>query len=135
MASIAVGNDGQTHHIGYSLIVSASVDYEWESDEHPTGWNYKTDNATYSSSTYASISNVTMHSIEPDTSSPCYYDNEEVSMETLQQNLPLSTQKQLLNPTTIADLMNSSFANQAEKLDPPDPDDYFDEPDYDDRNY
>jgi hypothetical protein len=126
LSAKAVGNDSLIHEIGYSLNVSASVDYSWETDERPTGWNYSRDDATYSYSTSAVISDVEIHLLSPDTESTCYFDNEEVSMETLQQNLPPATQKQLLNPAIIAGHMENGFQDQAEKLDPPSKDDYDD---------
>jgi hypothetical protein len=139
LAAKAVGNDGQQHDIGFSANVSASADFSWESDEHPTGWNHKTDSPTYTSTTYAAAGEVTIHLLEPDEDTPCYYDNEEVPMETLQQNLPLATQKQLLNPSTVSRLMEEAFQAEAEKMEAPSEDDYAEyEPDeyYDnDRDY
>jgi len=134
----AIGNDGQQHDIGFSANVSASADISWETDERPTGWNHKTDSETYTSTTYAAAGEVTIHLLEPDGDSPCHYDNEEVPLETLQQNLPLATQKQLLNPSTISKLMDNAFQSEAEEIEPPSGDDYADyEPDdyYDDRDY
>jgi hypothetical protein len=78
------------------------------------------------------VGDIQVHLLEFDPESVCYYDNEEVPVETIQQNLPLLTQKQLLNPKVISDLMDKIFENEAEKLETPSKDDYFDEPDYGD---
>ena len=130
LSALAVGNDGKHHEIGYSVTVSASADYSWETDESPNGWNHATDSETWSSSSYAALGDIEIHSLEFDPESSCYYNDEEVSAETLLQNLPHATQKQLLNPKMISNLMDKTFEAELEELEVPSKDDYFNEPDY-----
>jgi hypothetical protein len=130
ISALAVGNDGKHHEIGYSVSISASADYSWETDERPTGWNHRTDSETWTSTSYAALGDIQVHALEFDPEGVCYYNNEEVSAETLLQNLPHSTQKQLLNPTVISNLMDKTFEAELEELEAPSKDDYFNEPDY-----
>lgn len=136
MAGKAMNLNGEVLDIGYDVDISAMVDYEWESDEHPTGWNHGTDSPTYSDSLYASGSDVIVNSVEFSTESNFIIQNNEVPFHSINKYIHPATLKQLLNPAVYSNAMSGAFQSKLDNLDPPeyDPGDDY-EPDYDDRDY
>ncbi len=137
MAGRAMGLNGQLLDIGYDVDINAKMDYEWETDEHPTGWNHKSDQATYTSSMYPSGTDVIVQSVSFSPDSVFIIQNEEVPFQSINKYVHPATLKQLLNPAVYSRAMSGAFQAQLDKLDPPenDYDDYSDDRDYDDRDY
>lgn len=136
MAGKAMGLSGQMLDVGFDVDISAKIDYEWVTDERPTGWNYRTDNPTYSTSQYAAGSDVMVESVAFSTDSMFLIQDEEVPFHSVNKYIHPATLKQLLNPAIYSQGMSGAFQAQLEKLDPPEygPDDDY-EPDFDDRDY
>jgi hypothetical protein len=136
MAGKAMGLSGEVLDVGFDVDITAKIDYEWESDEHPTGWNHGTDSPTYSSSLYASGTDVLVESVAFSTDSMFLIQDEEVPFHSVNKYIHPATLKQLLNPAIYSQGMLGAFQAQLDKLDPPeyDPGDDY-EPDYDDRDY
>jgi DUF2075 family protein len=129
MSGKALNKKNQEVDIGFDVDVVASVGWEWEEDEQPTGWNHKTDTITYSSSTYASCSDVTVDSVTFSQDTNFIINNEEVSLHEAQQYIDPAVLKQLLNPAVYEKLMGSAFESKVENIEPPEQE--FDEPERD----
>ena len=139
MAAKVVGNDGQQHDVGYTVNIETSAPFHWMSDERPTGWNYRSDQPTYTSSTHAACGKVTIQSLEIDQDALCYFDGQDVKAQVLTQQISPQAQKQLLNPTLYSNLLDRPFQVHCEDMDPPEYDPEDDDPrneyDPDDRDY
>lgn len=117
--------------MSFVVSVESSGDYEWESDESPTGWNHATDNPTYTSYPYAStsppkVTSVSFENVEFSVNGTDY------SVQDAQRLIGPIAMKQLLNPAVYEKLLTQPYDNYAEKMDQPEQDD--DGPDYDDRD-
>lgn len=132
-----MGIGGQPLDVSFDVDIVARVDYEWESAERPTSWNYKSDNPNYSSTLYAVGTNVMVDSVAFSTDSMFQIQNEDVPFHSVNKYIHPATLKQLLNPEIYSHGMAGKFQAQLEKLDPPENDDYDEyEPDYDnERDY
>lgn len=127
MSATVVNKHGEQVTVGYDVDVDASVSVDWETDEQPTGWNYGTDQPTYTSSTYAVASDVSVTSVSFTEGQEFYIDNEVYSLHDAQSIIDPSVLKQLLNPTIYASLMAPSFDRKAEDIEPEEEPDYFDD--------
>lgn len=136
MAGKAMGLSGEVLDIGFDVNINAKIDYEWETDERPTGWSHKSDRPTYSSSMYPVSTDVMVESVSFSTETPFIIQNEEVPFQSINKYVHPATLKQLLNPAVYSRAMAGAFQAQLDKLDPPEYDSNDDyEPDYDDRDY
>lgn len=134
MSATAIALNGEAVDLIFSVDVSASVDYFWETDEQPTGWNHSTDRETYSTSYYAEVSPVTIHAVSFDTTSPFTVQDKTVPFQTINKYVHPATLKQLLNPTIYVSALASAFQREVDRLEPPsddlgdeyEPDDYKD---------
>ena len=133
MSAKTVNRHGEPVEIGYDVDVEAVADFGWETDEQPTGWNYRTDGPTYTSSMYASVSEPVISSISFTPDQEFYIDNEVYSLYDAQRVIDPAVLKQLLNPQIYIPLMRPSFEKKAEDMEPPEQyyDDYDDYDDYD----
>lgn len=135
-SATVLGRNGQPVNIGYDLDITASAEVGWESDESPTGWNYSTDNPTYTSYEYATAGAAQFSNIQFTENQPIIVDDNEMSLHDAQQHIDPAVLKQLLQPELFTQWFNSMFDKKAEDMEPPEAD--FDEPDrydYDDRDY
>jgi hypothetical protein len=135
LSARAIDKNGQPAEIGYSVDVKADAGVGWESDESPTGWNYKTDNPTYTSSEYATSGDVSVKGVQFTNGAPYFVNNDEIELQEFQQHFDPVVLKQLLNPEIYAKALGSSFDSAAANLEPPEQD--FEEPerDYGDSRY
>jgi hypothetical protein len=135
LSATAMNRNGQPAEIGYSVDVKAEAGLGWESDESPTGWNYKTDNPTYTSYEYATSGDISVTSVQFTDGAEYYVNNDAMELQEFYQHFDPAVLKQLLNPEIYVKALGSSFDSAAEKLEPPEPD--FDEPerDYGDSRY
>jgi len=135
MAGKAMGISGEVLDIGFDVDVIARVEYEWESDEQPTGWNHGTDSPTYSTSVFAAGSDPIIESVQFSADTPFYIQNDEVPFQEVNKYVHPAVLKQLLNPEVYSKAMAGSFQTQLEKLEPPEYDPSGDDyDDYDDRD-
>ena len=124
MAGKALGIDGKVHEIGFDVDVKATADTEWQSDESPTGWNYKTDNPTYTSSEYLSVGDPTITEVKFSEGMAFYVDGNDLYLHDAQKLFDPNTLKQLLNPDIYKKLVGSLFDKKAANVDPPEQDYY-----------
>jgi len=132
MTAKVLDKNGNTVEIAYTVDVQASAQVEWENDEYPSGWNYRTDSPTYTTSVYAASGEVVVSKVS-------FIDegwvigDDEVSMQQAQQHLNPESLRQLLNGQIYSKILGPLFDKATENMEPPDPD--FDEPerDYDSR--
>lgn len=130
MSATVVNKHNEQATVGYDVDVDASASINWETDEQPTGWNYSRDQPTYTSSTYAVASDVSITSISFTEGQEFYIDNEVYSLHDAQSIIDPSVLKQLLNPTIYESLMGPAFDKRAEDIEPPEQD-YEPEDDFD----
>lgn len=130
VSASSLGRDGQPKEIGFNVWIEANSEVEWESDESPTGWNYSTDSATYTSYEYAIATPVQFQSIEFDANGTFLINGNEVSFQDFQQYLDPSALQSLLDPKIYTETVDKIFSDQAEKIEPPEPD-YNEPEDYD----
>lgn len=135
LSATAMGKNGQPVEIGYSVDVKAEAGVDWESDESPTGWNYKTDSPTYTSSAYATAGDVSVSGVRFTTGAEYYVNNESMELQEFYQHFDPAVLKQLLNPAIYVKALGPSFDKSVENLEPPEQD--FEEPerDYGDSRY
>lgn len=135
MSATAINKNGEPTEIGYSVDVSAVADINWESDESPTGWNYKLDIPTYTSYEYATSGDISVTSVEFTNGAEFYVNNDAMELREFYQYFDPTVLKQLLNPEIYVNALGSSFDKAVENLEPPEPE--FDEPerDYGDNRY
>jgi len=124
------GLDGQPKDIGWDVWVEATCGIGWESDESPTGWNYKTDNPTYTSYTYATGDSLEFTSITFSDGAVFYINNEELTLQDAQQQIDPAVLKLLLDPKLFEPTVGKFADSKIQDMEPPEPD--FDEPDRDD---
>jgi hypothetical protein len=129
MSGKALNKNNQEVDIEFDVDVVSSASYEWEDDDNPTGWNYSSDQPTYTSSTYASVSDVDVNSVMFSQDTNFIVDGEEISLHEAQQFIDPSVLKQLLNPAIYKKLMDKMFNIKAENMEPPQQE--FDKPDRD----
>jgi len=135
LSATAIGKNGQPIEIGFSVDVKAEAGLGWESDESPTGWNYKTDNPTYTSHDYATSGDISVTSVQFTDGAEYYINNEAVELQEFYQHFDPVVLKQLLNPEIYVKALGSAFDKSVENLEPPEQE--FDEPerDYGDSRY
>ena len=129
MFGIVLDNDSKEINITFDVDVNASAGWEWETDENPDGWNYGTDQPTYSEHTYASCSEATIHSVRFSQETNFTINGEDVSLHEAQQHIDVSIMRQLLLPVHYKKFFNRKFSKEIENKEP---DDDF-EPPYDSR--
>jgi hypothetical protein len=118
-SATVIALDGQSKEIRWDVWVEASGGFEWEDDESPTGWNYKTDDPTYTSNTYAATEDPEFTSIAFDDGSTFFINNEEFSVEEAQQQISPKIMKHLLDPTLYSGIVGEKFDSKAETLEEP----------------
>lgn len=111
--------------ISYDLDISASSEFDWESDESPTGWNYSTDDATYGSYEYAVTGPTEFSYIQFADGSPLMINDRQMSLEEAQQIIDPTVLQQLLQPQLFVSWFDSMFEKHAEDLTPSSPDDGY----------
>ena len=119
---------GNPIELGLDIKIAASSSVEWEEDESPTGWNYKSDQPTYTTSVYASASTPVVDSVSFAHNEGFYINGDTCTLQEVQQHVDSSVLKYFLNPALYVGLMGPAFDKEAENIEPPEPD--FDEPDY-----
>lgn len=130
-----MGVNNEPLNIHFSVDISAHGSYEWVEEEKPTGWNYKSDSATYSSSTLPSLNGVTVESARFSPNSTFQIQNEEVPLQSIGKYIHPVALKQLLNPAIYQEAMAREFDSYLEDLEPPEDNfDDFDD-DFDDRDF
>jgi hypothetical protein len=122
MAGKAMGNDGKPHNVGFDVDVTAHAGVEWQSDEQPTGWNYRSDSPTYTSTSHAVVGDVTISSVAFSEDAEFVIDDESYSLHDAQQLISRAAISQLLDPEIYKKLVNSLFDKKAANVDPPEPD-------------
>jgi len=129
----ALNRKGEVVDVGFDLDIKASAGVGWQEDDEPTGWNYKTDNPTYTSYTTAEAGDIAIESIQFSDGMAFIVDNEELYLRDAQQIIDPSVMKQLLDPNVYIKLLNPYFDKKAAEMEPPEQE--FDEPerDYDSR--
>lgn len=129
MSATVVNKHGEQVTVGYDVDVQASAGIGWETDEDPTGWNHSTDQPTYTTSTYAVASDVSITSVSFTEGQEFYIDNEVYSLHDAQSIIDPSVLKQLLNPAIYVPLMGPSFDSTAADIEPPEVEerDYYDD--------
>ena len=130
MSATVPGNNGSPIDLGFTVDIESLADVQWESDESPSGWNYRTDSPTYTRHYYAVPGDVKITSVSYSAEHPFIIDNEEVPFSHIQDHISPQVLKQLLNTEYYSKIFDSMFAEAAKNIDPPEPD--FDEP-YDSR--
>lgn len=126
-SATVLGADGQPKEIGWDVTLEASCELEWESDESPSGWNYKTDSPTYTSYTYATGGNLKFTSLIFDETKSFYINNEDLTVEDAKQIIHPNVLKLLLDPKLYESTVGSYADKEIQEIEPPEPD--FDEPD------
>jgi hypothetical protein len=116
--------------LGYSLDIMASMPWDWEHDETPTGWNHAKDSPTYSTSTYASGGDVQFRSLTFTPDSMMTINGDDVSMDEARQVIDPIIFRQLLNPDLYTQILLPMFERQIDGLEP---DEDYDEPERDER--
>jgi len=119
---------GNPIELGLDIKIAASSSVEWEEDESPTGWNYKSDQPTYTTSVYASAGTPVVDSVSFAHNEGFYINGDTCTLQEVQQHVDSSVLKYFLNPALYVGLMGPAFDKEAENIEPPEPD--FDEPDY-----
>jgi len=125
--------NGRTVEIGYSVDVKAEAGVGWESDDSPTGWNYRTDSPTYTTYYYATSGDISVTSVQFVDGAEYYINNDAMELKEFYQHLDPMVLKQLLNPEIYVKALGSAFDKAAENIEPPEPD--FDEPERYDSRY
>jgi len=133
LSATAMSKNGKPAEIGYSVDVKAEAGLGWESDESPTGWNYKTDNPTYTSYEYAEAGDISVTNVQFTDGAEYYVNNEAMELQEFYQHFDTMVLKQLLNPEIYVKALGSSFDKAAENLEPPEQE--FDEPERYDSRY
>lgn len=117
MSAKATSKTGEISNITFGVNVNAGCDYRWESDEKPSGWNYKSDTPTYSSYSYAEGNDLEIYSLKFDSLGDFSIDNNYISYEEFIDYLSPYSLKQLLNPSAYISLMSPEFAKQLQGID------------------
>jgi hypothetical protein len=129
----AVNLQGEVVEINFDIDVKANAGISWEEDEQPTGWNYKTDSITYSSSYRPELGDIIVSSVEFSEGMAFYINNEDLYLKDAQRVLGPNVMKQLLNPAIYQKLLVSAFDKKIENIDPPEQD--YHEPERSDSRY
>lgn len=113
--------------IQYSVDISSEVDYGWDEDESPTGWNYAADDASYESHAYATIGDVEI--TQPIT----FVDNsfviggvDDLAIHDIEQYVNSESLQQLLDPKNYINIIEQEFKNEAENMTPEENDGHYD---------
>jgi len=133
MSATVMDRNGKPVEVGYDVDVKAEASINWESDETPTGWNYKTDSPTYTSHAYAECGDITVTSVQYIQGSDYYINNEAMELDEFVQQIDPTALKLLLTPSIYAKALGSPFDKAAENAEPPEPDYHEPERDYDSR--
>ena len=121
--------EGTPAEISFNLNIVASADWDWEVSEEPTGWNYRTDQPTYTSSRSVVVNSPEVSSVSFYPDDDIYVNKEPYSVQEVQEIIDPTVLKQLLNPTLYSKLMTPKFQQQAESVQEPEQD--YNEPDND----
>jgi len=135
LSATAINRNGQPTEIGYSVDVKAEAGLDWESDDSPTGWNYKTDNPTYTSYAYATSGDISITSVQFTNGAEYYIDNNAIDLQEFQQHFDPAVLKQLLDPTIYVKALALPFDNAAKRAELPEKDFVEPERDYGDSRY
>jgi len=125
MIGNALGNDGATHEILFNVDSRATADVNWVSDEAPTGWNYSTDQANYTTYYSAEVGDVSVQNVSFSQSEEFLIDGNSHNMAGFQSKIDASALRQLLNPEIYKIIITDLFEKRANKIDyePPGRDD------------
>jgi hypothetical protein len=113
--------DGQMVGVEYAAHIEAGAEVFWESDEAPTGWNYATDDATYSRFEYAVPDDLEIESVEFEDTAPIKVGDDEMTVSEFENLVGHQTAKALLNPALFKDFIDKKIEDAAESLEPPEP--------------
>ena len=123
------GLDGKPKEIGWDVQVNAIGDVEWQTEETPIGWNYKTDSPTYSTYAHAVPVDMKFEEISFKEGSTIHIDGEDLPIEQAQSVIDIRILKSLLDPklyeNQIAEYVDSKVAEMESSDFEPD-DDYYD---------
>ena len=119
MSGKVVGKDGKIHNVGYTISAKATADIDWETDDEPTGWNYKSDQPTYKSYTYATISDTKILDVKFTDDIEFLYDDDLLYLDQVLEYIEPYIIKQLLDPNIYRKLIGQIFQDKAENLEPP----------------
>lgn len=114
--------------IGYTVNVSLEYELDWDGDEEPTGWNYGTDQPTYTTSSWGVAGKLLSANVEF-IDVPFIIGDDEVAMKDALQALNPESIRHLLDPKIYENVLGSLIDEKAKEADLPEPD--FDEPDRD----
>ena len=120
-----IDQEGQQHSVLYMVDVKARCDYEWDVTDEPTGWNYKTDQPTYTSHQYIAKDNVLIQSVSFVSGEEINIDGDEIPIQNAAQILGRDGIRELLNPEVTRKAMNPGFERKFDSMEPP-----SSEPDY-----
>jgi hypothetical protein len=124
-----IDQHGQLHSILYTTNVKARCDYEWETIDHPTGWNYKSDQPTYTSYEVPTANDILIQSVSFNADSEFNIDNQDLPIQEAINKFGKDIVKELLNPDIIRKAMAPGFKREIDSLEP-----YYEEPE-DRRDY
>jgi hypothetical protein len=129
IACKALKKDGSVANVLYQVDVEAEAALDWETDDRPVGYNYSSDTIRYSTVQYAVTGNPVVTSVS--FSDNFNIDGDDVNIRDAQQVLNPESIKQLLNPALYSKLLDKSFSDYAENMEPPEVDYDPPERDYD----
>jgi hypothetical protein len=132
MSATVINREGNAIPIGYDADVVASSVVEWETNERDVRGPAGPESDTYETYEYATSGPIVVSAASFSHSGVYLYDNEEVSLDQLREYIDDEVLKQLLAPEIYVNALAQSFDDAAEKLEPDDNSDDFNEPDYDD---
>lgn len=124
MYAKVLNKQNQKVSIVYTADVRATAGISWETDEIPTGWNYKNDSVIYSTSSFATPDEIKITNISFNRDDPITIGHDEYTVEEMQQILHPMSIKALLNPTVFAQALEPYFNRKAEEIESSGRDDY-----------
>jgi hypothetical protein len=122
MSGDAVDRQGNKIGVGFDVYVVASSGYEEVDDSEPNGWNYRTDQPTYSSASRLELDPPVVKKIQFVPDSEVYItgidggNDAEVSLKDAQKYIDPSVLNQLLDPRYYTKALNYYFDRKSESV-------------------
>jgi hypothetical protein len=115
MIGEAKNRKGETIGVGFTVNISASCGYELVDDSQPNGWNYRTEQPTYSKSQALEIDDPVIKNIQFAPGEEFFVGDDEMPLAEVQKYIDPNVLKQLLNPQNYMKTLGKIFHDKAEQ--------------------
>lgn len=127
----AEGTNGQMHNIEFNVDVNATSKVIWENDDYPSGWNYSSDQPTYTNKYFPVIDDVIITRVKFTDDMEFIVDGSEYKLSEVQHVISGVVLKKLLNPEIYKNIIEGLFNKEIKNVEPPEQDFAEPEKDYD----